>query len=88
MKILNFNAGASLSKQRHKLRTEIWIYLSGDGRLELQCIGILFQRLPTYYWRFIKIHKNAVHQFHAKTSCRILEIQYGPNVTEDDIERL
>lgn len=81
---------SSLSMQRHKLRNELWLVVSG------QCI--LYSKLSGGYnlppknlqlHDYIVIEKNSWHQLSNpfNTACKLIEIQFGDDCYEDDIER-
>lgn len=67
--------------QRHSFRTELWYVLSGIGAYYPGGSG------KEMFDGFI-IRKNEWHQFVAHTDCLILEIQFGSDVNENDIERV
>jgi len=89
-KFLSINPGASLSMQRHKNRAEQWHVVSGTA--------ILNSMMPKgYSLPSLKLatHSNytvPVNEWHQLTNpfdepCEIIEIQYGTECTEEDIER-
>jgi cytidyltransferase-like protein len=90
VKELTVNPGCSLSMQRHQHRAEYWIVSEGN------CI--VNSTMPNGYAlpsKELSIHeefKIPVHQWHQLTNpyttpCRIVEIQYGEQCIEEDIER-
>ena len=84
VKELTVDPGKKLSMQRHELRSELWFVGEGEA---------------TVNWEFgdkkIKLHKHETinlrewHQLENKTDqpLKIIEIQYGANCIEEDIER-
>lgn len=90
VKELTVNPGKSLSMQRHQHRAEYWIVSEG------KCI--VNSTMPDGYAlpsKELSIHdefKIPVHDWHQLTNpyavpCRIVEIQYGKQCIEEDIER-
>jgi len=90
VKELTVMPGKSLSMQRHALRAEYWHVTEGqciveqqmDNGYQLPPIGLSRHKnihIPTVGW-----HK-LCNPFNEP--CRIVEIQYGSNCVEDDIER-
>jgi cytidyltransferase-like protein len=90
VKELTVNPGKSLSMQRHQHRAEYWIVSEGN------CV--VNSTMPDGYAlpsKELSIHnefKIPVHEWHQLTNpyttpCRIVEIQYGKQCIEEDIER-
>jgi mannose-6-phosphate isomerase-like protein (cupin superfamily) len=90
VKELTVNPGCSLSMQRHQHRAEYWIVSEGN------CV--VNSTMPDGYAlpsKELSIHnefKIPVHDWHQLTNpyhtpCRIVEIQYGEQCIEEDIER-
>jgi cytidyltransferase-like protein len=90
VKELTVNPGKSLSMQRHQHRAEYWIVSEGN------CV--VNSTMPDGYAlpsKELSIHnefKIPVHEWHQLTNpysvpCRIVEIQYGEQCIEEDIER-
>jgi cytidyltransferase-like protein len=85
VKELTVNPGATLSMQRHAHRSELWFIAEGEASVNWDAGG-----------EKIKIHKTETihpmewHQLHNKSEqpLRVIEIQYGENCTEEDIERI
>lgn len=94
VKELTIEPGKSLSLQKHKLRNEYWIVTHGECQVEhLTPNGFPHGYVRTV--RNLKKHDNIFifsgdwHRLsnpHDKI-CRIVEIQYGIECTEEDIER-
>ena len=90
VKELTINPGASISLQRHKFRHEFWHVAEGACTVE--------QRMPSGYVLPLKdltLHQQIsipVGDWHRvynpyEVPCKIVEIQYGSNCIESDIER-
>lgn len=85
VKELIVDPGQKLSMQRHFLRNEIWFVASGKGSLygeETHCGLKQFQT--------VEIHKEEWHQLYNTSETEplhIVEIQWGDDCSEDDIER-
>ncbi len=89
VKELVINPGASLSDQKHKMRSEHWYVLKGDVTINLE--------FPNGDWQIQMLteHTNFVIQnnwWHKVTNegdkpAHILEVQYGENCIEEDIIR-
>lgn len=84
VKELTVNPGASLSLQRHKHRSEIWFVGEGEAGLRWDFGGT---KIKQYKQEII--HANEWHQLHNPTDkpLRVIEIQYGEDCVEEDIER-
>jgi cytidyltransferase-like protein len=84
VKELTVDPGKKLSMQRHQHRSELWFVGEGEATLNWD-----------YGGKRIKLHKqetisvNEWHQLENKTDkpLKIIEIQYGDNCIEEDIER-
>lgn len=90
VKELTVEPGQSLSMQRHRLRAEYWLVTEGMAVVNSALEGG-YQMPP----RTVEKHdefKVAIGMWHQLTNpfdvpCRIVEIQYGDNCIEEDIER-
>lgn len=90
VKELTVNPGHSLSMQRHFKRNEYW--LVSEGKCEVSSEMPNGYRLPVV---FLDKHSKThipVGEWHQLTNpyenpCRIVEIQYGSDCIEEDIER-
>jgi mannose-6-phosphate isomerase-like protein (cupin superfamily) len=80
VKILKFETGLSLSKQKHFHRNEWWFILYGRGIFNEE----IDERT---LFNHILIPKNTIHYFKAFQPTYILEVQYGDKVCEEDIKR-
>lgn len=88
VKELVINPGCSLSNQRHFKRDEFWYVLHGTCSIETEFNGkketVKVSEHSTYH-----IGKTVWHRAYNKTKepCHIIEIQYGEECIEEDIER-
>lgn len=86
LKELVIDPGKCLSMQRHKNRSELWFVAEGIALLKSQT------DVPTVHERFdiINVPKDSWHQLANASSdspLKIIEIQYGTECNEEDIER-
>jgi cytidyltransferase-like protein len=85
VKELTVNPGCTLSMQRHSSRAEYWqvsegrCVVEGEGKRQTSLDTHDSYHIPTNEWHRLY---NPFDQ-----PCRIVEIQYGPNCVEEDIER-
>jgi cytidyltransferase-like protein len=84
VKELTVDPGKKLSMQRHKHRSELWFVGEGEATLNWDYGG---KKIKLYKQEIINVDE--WHQLENKTDkpLRIIEIQYGTNCTEEDIER-
>lgn len=85
VKRIEIDAGKRFSLQRHRRRAERWVVLSGEG------IATLGERqIPVQAGAFLEIPVGAVHRLQSGPGEPLvfIEIQTGPYLEEDDIERL
>jgi cytidyltransferase-like protein len=86
VKELTVSPGQTLSMQRHSSRAEYWqvsegrCVVEGEGKRQTSLETHDSYHIPTNEWHRLY---NPFDQ-----PCRIVEIQYGPNCVEEDIERL
>jgi cytidyltransferase-like protein len=90
VKELTVNPGCSLSVQRHWKRAEYWIVSEGSCVVKMQLDG--GYQLPSITLEQHRSHKIHVAEWHQLTNpfdvpCRIVEVQYGDQCIEEDIER-
>jgi cytidyltransferase-like protein len=90
VKELTVNPGCSLSMQRHWKRAEYWLVSEGQCVVNVQLEGGYC--LPSKNLSTHKEHKIQIAEWHQLTNpydvpCRIVEIQYGDQCIEEDIER-
>jgi cytidyltransferase-like protein len=85
VKELTVDPGCTLSMQRHGSRAEYWqvsegrCVVEGEGQRQTSLETHDSYHIPTNEWHRLY---NPFDQ-----PCRIVEIQYGPNCVEEDIER-
>lgn len=87
VKLLRFKEGASLSKQYHKMRSELWLFLKGSGQF--------WNGGEENDWGFFNVYNGDVvltgvrnwHKYEAGRTTWALEIQYGERCVEEDIVR-
>lgn len=87
VKILRFEQFGKLSKQWHKYRNELWLFLNGQGKLIIND-DIAMNDDMSYNGRYFLIKRGDVHEFIAWKSTWIIEIQFGDKCVEEDIVRL
>ena len=90
VKELTVNPGCSLSMQRHLHRAEYWIV--SEGKCVVNSTMPNGYALPSKNLSIHNEFKIPVHEWHQLTNpyttpCRIVEIQYGEQCIEEDIER-
>jgi cytidyltransferase-like protein len=90
VKELTVDPGKMLSMQRHSERAEYWIVEEGSCAVNAMTAG--GYQLPPRMLSTHEEYKIAVGEWHQLTNpfskpCRIVEIQYGTNCIEEDIER-
>ena len=83
VKVLNIYAGKRISLQTHKHRSETWYVVSGKGTEQVRGAN-----LPLFAGVVVQVPKKAEHRITAKTNLKIVEIQVGAYLGEDDIVRL
>lgn len=91
LKELTVDPGKRLSMQRHKDRGEIWFVSEGTATVYHIDERTTDQELSGHYKKFqtLFISRNDWHQLCNETNepLKIIEIQYGENCIEEDIER-
>jgi cytidyltransferase-like protein len=90
VKELTVNPEQSLSMQRHQYRAEYWIVSEGTAIVNSMMSG--GYALPSVKLTKHDEYKVPVNEWHQLTNpfntpCRIVEIQYGEQCFEEDIER-
>jgi cytidyltransferase-like protein len=90
VKELTVNPGCSLSMQRHNLRAEYWIVSEGQAAVN-RATPLNFELAPAMLDKHNQLHV-AVQEWHQLTNpyehpLKIVEIQYGEQCIEEDIER-
>ena len=74
--------GKSISYQKHNHRDEVWTIIDGEGILILDDI-----ERKVFVSDVIHIKKGVKHKIKAVKDIHFIEIQYGDEISEDDIER-
>jgi cytidyltransferase-like protein len=91
LKELIINSKKGMSMQRHFKRDEIWFVSKGECivKHKSQCSKDYVEHHLKQHDVF-KVSQEEWHQIYNpfKEECRIIEIQYGNETSEDDIERL
>ncbi len=84
LKELTVDPGKSLSMQRHTKRAELWFVSEGMALLKTSDNAIVYRQFDT-----VHIPSNSWHQLINATDepLKIIEIQYGEDCIEEDIER-
>jgi cytidyltransferase-like protein len=90
VKELTVNPGKSLSMQRHNHRAEYWIVSEGQAAVN-RATPLDFELPPALLDKHNQLHV-AVQEWHQLTNpyehpLKIVEIQYGEQCVEEDIER-
>jgi cytidyltransferase-like protein len=90
VKELTVNPGCSLSMQRHQKRTEYWIVSDGQANVNSMMPG--GYTLPPTKLSLHNEYKVSINEWHQLTNpydhpLKIVEIQYGEQCVEEDIER-
>jgi cytidyltransferase-like protein len=90
VKELTVNPGCSLSMQRHNLRAEYWMVSEGEAVVN-RATPLNFELPPAMLDKHDQLHV-AVQEWHQLTNphnhpLKIVEIQYGEQCVEEDIER-
>jgi cytidyltransferase-like protein len=90
VKELTVNPGCSLSMQRHSLRAEYWIVSDGEAIVNRQMES--GYSLPSVHLRKHIEYRVPVREWHQLTNphevpVKVVEIQYGDQCVEEDIER-
>ena len=93
VKELTVNPGQSLSLQRHKDRTEIWLVAEGECMVEHHGHAVetdeYLVHTPLHTHHEYRIPRTKWHRLFNPYDkpCRLVEIQYGDRCVEEDIER-
>ena len=91
VKELTINPGCSISMQKHNMRNEHWHIVSGIANVEYQRSSAWKTILPKVLQKHdsIDIQKETWHRVYNESTepLKIVEIQYGEECVESDIER-
>lgn len=84
VKELTVEPGQSLSMQRHRERAEYWMVTEGECKVEKEFGSLFLRKHET-----IHIPVGEWHQLSNpfKQPCKLVEVQFGSNCREEDIER-
>lgn len=82
VKILRFHTQKKCSFQEHKKRSELWLFLSGNGSFTKDQVSYLIGKGEYAY-----VMRNTKHTYKAYKSTYVLEIQFGTYCKEEDIIR-
>lgn len=92
VKELTVEPGACLSMQKHKERSELWFVAEGEASVYTISPSSTDSEHMGYYKKFdsLFINSNQWHRLCNETEkpLKIIEIQYGSNCIEEDIERV
>ena len=88
-KELVIEPGQSLSNQRHFKRSEHWYVLQGEVSIDIQDESSAVQTIKLTQHQHYVIPQTVWHKAQnlTKEHTHILEVQYGEECIEDDIER-
>lgn len=81
-KELAIKPGCQISHQRHACRSEVWTIVSGEGEVAVNGEVSLVEAGSV-----IRIPEGTLHALRAKSELRIIEVQLGRILAEEDIER-
>lgn len=85
VKVLVIDEGKNISYQKHNKRAEVWNILSGKGTMVIQ--GLPFE---VEQGDIINLPLGSLHtvRAHEGSKLEVLEIQFGDETEENDIERV
>jgi mannose-1-phosphate guanylyltransferase len=81
-KLLCISAGKNISYQLHHHREELWTFVDGEGELVVDNQQRTVKRGDT-----VLIKAGQLHAVRATTDLKIIEVQTGKKLVEEDIER-
>ena len=84
MKLIDVKPGEKLSLQKHKFRSEHWVVVSGTAKVEIDGKAIILNENQSSYIPLGSKHRLSNP---GKNNLKIIEIQSGSYLGEDDIER-
>ncbi|KRE51258.1 sugar phosphate nucleotidyltransferase [Paenibacillus sp. Soil522] len=76
-------AGNNMSYHMHTRRSEVWTVITGEGEFVMN-----EKFIPIKAGDVLQIPCGAKHSIRAFTNLELIEVQYGPVLTEDDTVRL
>lgn len=82
-KQLHLKPGCKISYQLHHCREKVWYFIEGKG-----CIKLDGVEKPVKAGDMICIKKEQLHGLKAITDLRLIEVQLGNNLVEEDIVRI
>lgn len=91
LKELIINPGKGMSMQRHFMRNEIWFVSKGECNVKFQSrFDKEYTDIHLNLHDVFKVSQKDWHQIYNpfEDECRIIEIQFGEETLEEDIERL
>lgn len=88
VKLLRFKAHHACSMQYHHHRSELWLFLRGDGEFWRGGEDDDYGYFDAHRGDSIVVDVNALHRYVAKRPTLVLEIQYGEKCEEEDIVRV
>jgi len=91
LKELIINPQKGMSLQRHFKRDEIWFVSQGECKVKFKAVGD--NEFHEHHLKLHDVFKVSQQDWHQifnpfREECRIIEIQYGDEISEEDIERL
>lgn len=78
---LTLNSGKSMSYHSHKNRDEVWVVIEGEGSSIVNGVETGVKTGDV-----ITMKSSCKHKITAKTELRLIEVQIGNDITEDDKE--
>jgi mannose-1-phosphate guanylyltransferase len=81
-KLLCITAGKNISYQIHRNREELWTFVDGEGELVIDNVQRTVKRGDVAL-----IKAGQLHAVRATTDLKIIEVQTGTRLVEEDIER-
>jgi mannose-1-phosphate guanylyltransferase len=80
--LLCITAGKNISYQIHRNREELWTFVDGEGELVIDNVQRTVKRGDVAL-----IKAGQLHAVRATTDLKIIEVQTGTRLVEEDIER-
>ena len=84
VKLIDVKPGERLSLQKHKFRSEHWVVVSGIAKVEIDGKSVILNKNQSSYIPLGSKHRLSNP---GKNNLKIIEIQSGSYLGEDDIER-